>query len=280
VRRDGTALSFEAAGEPPPRLAFLGLRPCDLAAIAVQDRVLLGGPYADPVYRARREGCFLAVANCLRPGGTCFCASWGTGPRAAQGFDLALTELLEADEHVLLVEAGSAAGNDVLARLPVRPASEAHLKAARERLQAAAAAMGRALAVEGLAARLYARYEDAHWDVVGARCLACGNCTQVCPTCFCSSTSDVTDLQGLCAERRRTWDSCFGREFSYIHGGSVRTSPGARYRQWITHKLCTWPDQFGTAGCVGCGRCITWCPVGIDLTVEATATAPPAAPGR
>jgi ferredoxin len=282
IRRDDGAMTFETAGDEPPRLAFFGLRPCDVAAMAVQDRVLRRGPYADPVYAARREGCFVVAANCVRPGGTCFCASLGTGPRAEKGFDLALTELAGdgAGESLLLAEAGSGPGEAVLARLPQRPADEAHLAAARSRLEAAASAMGRTLQVEGLKERLYARHEDPAWDAVGARCLACGNCTQVCPTCFCTSTSDATDLTGGVAERRRHADSCFSLDFSYIHGGSVRTSPGARYRQWITHKLATWVDQFGEPGCVGCGRCITWCPVGIDITAEAAAPGPSRAAGR
>jgi ferredoxin len=102
----------------------------------------------------------------------------------------------------------------------------------------------------------------------------------VCPTCFCSTVTDAADLAGESAERRRTWDSCFSQEFAYVHGGSVRTSGGARYRQWLTHKLATWHDQFGASGCVGCGRCITWCPVGIDITAEARATGADDAPGR
>ncbi|NJL29572.1 MAG: sulfite reductase subunit A, partial [Thermoanaerobaculia bacterium] len=113
--------------------------------------------------------------------------------------------------------------------------------------------------------------EHRRWDDVAARCLACGNCTMVCPTCFCTSVEDTTDLAGNVAERYRQWDSCFTTDFSYLHGGSVRTSAASRYRQWLTHKLSSWHDQFGTSGCVGCGRCITWCPVGIDITEEAGA---------
>jgi Fe-S oxidoreductase len=93
----------------------------------------------------------------------------------------------------------------------------------------------------------------------------------VCPTCFCTTVEDVSDVTGDHAERWRRWDSCFTLGFSYIHGGSIRNSGKARYRQWMTHKLASWIDQFGTSGCVGCGRCITWCPVGIDITEEARA---------
>ncbi len=92
-----------------------------------------------------------------------------------------------------------------------------------------------------------------------------------CPTCFCTTVEDATDLDGATAERRERWDSCFTSDFSYIHGGAVRPSTGARYRHWITHKLAGWVDQFGSMGCVGCGRCITWCPVGIDITAEVRA---------
>ena len=101
------------------------------------------------------------------------------------------------------------------------------------------------------------------------RCLACGSCTSVCPTCFCVTTEDFTDLAAGLSRRVRRWDSCFSVDFTYIHGGNVRTSIAARYRQWLTHKLGSWHEQFGTPGCVGCGRCITWCPAGIDITEEA-----------
>jgi ferredoxin len=118
---------------------------------------------------------------------------------------------------------------------------------------------------------LYQNFEHPRWDEIAARCLSCGNCTMVCPTCFCTNVEDVSDVTGHRAERWRRWDSCFTMSFSYIHGGSVRTSAKARFRQWMTHKLASWIDQFGTTGCVGCGRCIAWCPVGIDLTEEAQA---------
>jgi ferredoxin len=131
--------------------------------------------------------------------------------------------------------------------------------------------MGRALDTSDLKGLLYGNLEHPRWDEVSQRCLTCGNCTLVCPTCFCSTVEDVTDLSGTETERTRRWDSCFSLDHSYIHGGSVRDSGRARYRQWMTHKLATWFDQFGSSGCVGCGRCITWCPVGIDITEEVRA---------
>jgi sulfhydrogenase subunit beta (sulfur reductase) len=271
ARRDGGGFVAEPDSAPLPRYAFVGVRPCDLAAILVQDRVFLGGPFVDPAYRSRRESAFILAVSCGSPGGTCFCTSMGTGPKAGPGFDLALTEVIDGGRHELVVEIGTERGAEVAASAPHRPAEAADLYAARAVLAAAEGEMNHALDTEGLKEILYRHYEDPRWDEVAKRCLACANCTMVCPTCFCATVEDETDLAGAATERRRVWDSCFSQEFSYIHGGSVRTSGGARYRQWITHKLATWLDQFGVSGCVGCGRCITWCPVGIDITAEARA---------
>jgi sulfhydrogenase subunit beta (sulfur reductase) len=250
-----------------PRYALFGVRACELAAIAIQDRVLAGGPYSDPTYKARRDAAFIVAVSCERAGDTCFCASLRTGPRVTTGFDLALTEILEGG-HRFLVETGSMRGVELAAGLPTRPAASEDTAAADALLARAEAGMGRALDTAGLKELLYRNYESPRWEEVAKRCLTCANCTMVCPTCFCASVDDVSDLSGSEAERRRHWDSCFTMDFSYIHGGSVRTSAGARYRQWMTHKFATWQDQFGSLGCVGCGRCITWCPVGIDVTEE------------
>jgi sulfhydrogenase subunit beta (sulfur reductase) len=271
ARKDGGGFVVEPGSAPPPRYAFVGVRPCELAAVLVQDRVFLGGPFVDPAYRSRRESAFILAVSCGSPGGTCFCTSMGTGPKAGPGYDLALTEVIDGGRHDFVVEVGTECGAEVAASAPHRPAEAADLYAARAVLAAAEGVMNHALDTEGLKEILYRHYEDPWWDEVAKRCLACGNCTMVCPTCFCATVEDETDLAGTVTERRRVWDSCFSQEFSYIHGGSVRTSAGARYRQWITHKLATWHDQFGVSGCVGCGRCITWCPVGIDITAEARA---------
>jgi ferredoxin len=248
--------------------AFLGVRACELHAIAIQDKVFMD---TDPLYRAHRERAFLIAVNCGQAGGTCFCVSMKTGPRAESGFDLALTEILEDGRHAFTVEAGSERGSDVLRMLPVEEASTADLEASERCTERAIRQMGRSLDPVGVPELLARNLEHARWDEVASRCLACGNCTLACPTCFCSTVEDTTDLTGDHAERWRSWDSCFTLDFSHLHGGSVRTSTKARYRQWLTHKLSTWHDQFGTSGCVGCGRCITWCPVAIDLTQEVAA---------
>jgi sulfhydrogenase subunit beta (sulfur reductase) len=233
--------------------------------------VLLGDRYPDSVYRARRDGAFIVALNCSLAGGTCFCVSMETGPRAESGFDLALTEILDGKSHFFVVEIGSDRGAQVLAGVARREASAQERGAAEAVVARTAASMGRELQSDGLRDLLLRNLEHPRWDETAARCLTCGNCTMVCPTCFCTSVEDLTDLSGDSAERVRRWDSCFTTQFSHLHGGSVRISSMARYRQWMTHKLATWLDQFGASGCVGCGRCITWCPVGIDLTEEARA---------
>jgi sulfhydrogenase subunit beta (sulfur reductase) len=258
--------------EEAPKYAFIGARSCDLHAIEVQDRTFLKGDYVDPIYRARREQAFIVAVNCAHPDkGTCFCVSMGTGPRATFGFDLALTEVLRGDDHFFVVEPGTMNGADIIQAVPHRPATEVEVDAAALVVEAMAQNMGREMDNTGIKDLLYSNYEHPRWDDVATRCLTCGNCTMVCPTCFCHTTKDIMDLTKTKAERQRKMDVCFTVDFSYLHGGSIRTSPRSRYRQWLTHKLATWIDQFGCSGCVGCGRCITWCPVGIDITEEVRA---------
>ncbi|GED83166.1 4Fe-4S ferredoxin [Streptomyces sp. 6-11-2] len=264
-------LVLTAEQAAPPRYAFLGVRPCDLRAIAIQDRVLTGGTYRDPVYAGRRSGALLIVVECTEPGATCFCVSMGTGPAAGPGYDLVMTEVVDEGGHRFWIRGGSQEGEEILAELPARPADPETRETARADVTAAATRMGRSMPEADLRELMAGTLDAPRWDDVAGRCLTCGNCTMVCPTCFCTTTEDVTDLTGDHAERWRLWDSCFDLDFSHLNGGPVRASARSRYRQWMTHKLGTWYDQFGSSGCVGCGRCIVWCPVGIDITEEAAA---------
>jgi hypothetical protein len=256
------------AGGPVDALAFLGVKSCELAAIRVQDRVFAGDGVADPGYRGRREKVFIVAVTCGSPGGTCFCASMGTGPAVGPGFDLALTELIDGNRHEFSLDVGTDRGEEIIGSIPSRPIEPEDEAAAHRVVEGATARMGRTLEVGGIKELLYRNYRHPRWDDVARRCLACGNCTLVCPTCFCHAVEDASDLAGQTAERWRSWDSCFSLDFARVGTGRVRTSMRSRYRQWLTHKLATWIDQFGTSGCVGCGRCITWCPVGIDITEE------------
>ncbi len=272
ANNDGLAESPDAA---PPRYAFLGVRPCELAAIAIQDRIFLGGSYIDPIYQARREGVFIVAVNCGLAGATCFCVSMDTGPVAHSGFDLALTEVL-TPTHYLLVTLGTPAGAAIMAQVAHRPAGEEEIAQAEAVSAATAAHMGRQVETAGLKELLYDHLRPPNWESAAQRCLSCTNCTLVCPTCFCAAVEDVTSLTGHETERVRLWDSCFNLGYSYIHGGPIRSSVRARYRQWATHKFAYWIDQFGMSGCVGCGRCITWCPAAIDITEELAAIRQPA----
>lgn len=269
ARRTDDSFEIEMPSDDNPRYAFLGVRACELNAIQIQDRVFMGGDFIDPTYQTRREQAFIVAVNCSHAGNTCFCASMDTGPKAITGFDLAMTEVQENGHHYFVVETGSQEGREMLADLPYRAAQPTEIYAAERIIAHTRSTMGRQLNTEGLKDLLYRNTEHVCWDQVAQRCLSCANCTMVCPTCFCMTIEDVTDLTGETAKRVRRWDSCFTTDFSYIHGGSVRDSSKSRYRQWMMHKLATWVDQFGMMGCVGCGRCITWCPVGIDITQEA-----------
>ncbi|HUI43972.1 MAG TPA: 4Fe-4S dicluster domain-containing protein [Terriglobia bacterium] len=274
--REASGFTLKPEAVEAPLTAFLGVRACDLHAVSIQNKVFAGGPYVNIGYKTRLERSFIVAVNCGKAGGTCFCASMNTGPQARSGFDLALTEVLEEGRHYFVGQTGTDRGAELLGDLVTAPAGAHEADAAAAVVERVTGQMGRTLDTTGIKELLYRSYEHPRWADVAARCLTCANCTMVCPTCFCTTVEDVTDLRGEHAERWQKWDSCFTMDFSYIHGGSVRATPRSRYRQWMTHKLATWIDQFGTSGCVGCGRCITWCPVAIDITEEVRAlrTAP------
>jgi NAD(P)H-flavin reductase/NAD-dependent dihydropyrimidine dehydrogenase PreA subunit len=241
----------------------------------VQDRALAAGPFVDDDYRARRANALVVAVQCTRAGATCFCTSMGTGPEVTEGYDLVLTEI----DDGFLVDGGSQEGARLLEQLGADPATPEHEASAAKGVAAARDAMaGQGVVADGLPARLMDRLDHPRWIEVADRCLACANCTMVCPTCFCTSVGAISDLDGAVTQTERRWDSCFNGDFARVAGGNFRPRRQDRYRQWLTHKFATWHDQFGTSGCVGCGRCITWCPVGIDVREELAAIAPPYEP--
>ena len=264
IERTKDGFSVRPALPDEEKVAVLGARACDLAGLAIQDHIFLKGAYRDPYYEARRKGLLVIAVNCTRALATCLCASMETGPRATSWFDLVLTEL----DDSFLIEAGSEVGRELLAELSLTVASKRLVEEATHRIDACARSQVRRVDRSRLPQALYDAHEHPRWDVVAARCLACGNCTMVCPTCFCHRAEEPADLTQQYSEHLRLWDSCFTQEHGYIHGKNIRPTTKDRYRMWLTHKLASWVDQFGTSGCVGCGRCITWCPVGIDLTEE------------
>jgi len=272
-RRNGS-VKISPGEDSAPSYAFLGVRGCELAAIGIQDRALTRDRFADPVYARRRAGVFIVAVQCTQAAATCFCHSAAPWAQVI-AYDLSLTELLDQQPHRFVVQVGSERGREMLSELQHEAAPEEDCKLAQAAVKAAGAQQTRHLETQGLRELLLQNFDHPNWDAVAQRCLTCANCTMVCPTCFCTTVEDTSDLTGDHAERWRRWDSCFTLNFSYIHGGSVRTSPKARYRQWLTHKFSSWIDQFGAPGCVGCGRCITWCPARIDLTRELNAIREP-----
>jgi ferredoxin len=283
AHRSNDKWSFQAPDGPPQPLAVIGVRGCDLRALEIQDQVFLRGPYVDQAYKRRRESLFVVAVNCIRTVPTCFCHSMKCGPGVTGGFDLALTEL----DRSFVVAVGSSQGGEVIAATQWAPCTLDQVERAKrvtaqltEEMNARNlpddsgsndGSKSRSLDTTDLHDLLLSRLDHPRWKQVAERCLACANCTMVCPTCFCSAVEEVSDLAGDHVERQRTWDSCFTAEHSYMNTGAVRKTTASRYRQWLVHKLATWQDQFGVSGCVGCGRCITWCPVGIDLTEEVAA---------
>ncbi|MFL5643856.1 MAG: 4Fe-4S dicluster domain-containing protein [Chloroflexota bacterium] len=262
-RRTPSGVRFSNADPHPAPLALIGVRACELAALGVQDRVLLDGQAIDADYRARRAATFVVAVECATPTSTCFCPSMGTGPEVTSGFDVALTELDEG----YVVRTGSAAGAALVGALDLALADRSALDAAAEVVAGARHAMGDPIDMSA-AKDLAAVPEHPEWAAVAERCLGCTNCTLVCPTCFCTSVVQRSDLDGTTSTEERTWDSCFTDGFAKVAGGTFRPYGKDRYRQWLTHKFSTWWDQFGSSGCVGCGRCIAWCPVGIDIRDE------------
>ena len=270
-RRDGTQVVVESVQPEPQRLAFVGVRACELAALRIQDRAMRAGPLGDADHIARGDAALLVAVECAAAADTCFCTSMGTGPEVQDGADIILSELDEG----FVVRAGTDAGWAVVNGLDLRPAAPVESARAATQVAAVRTAIGDPVPAAGLPARLRAALDHPRWAEVADRCLACANCTLVCPTCFCTSVSVASDLDGVEGTTERTWDSCFSLGFGRVAGdANFRPKVKDRYRQWLTHKFATWWDQFGSTGCVGCGRCIAWCPVGIDVREELLAIAP------
>ena len=267
LHKNGNGWENTSSKTETPSYAFIGVRACELAAIQIQDNIFMRSDFTDPIYRTRRQRVFILAVNCTHPAGTCFCTSMGTGPRAKEMFDLSLTEL----DDVFVLNIGSQIARRMMTGIPFEDASGYILTNVEHRMNHAEQQMRRKLDTSDLPDLILDHLDHPYWNEIGKRCLSCGNCTQVCPTCFCWDTQDEMSLDGKSTKRTRVWDSCFNPGYSHQAGGNTRPTIYSRYRQWLSHKLGTWKQQYGTLGCVGCGRCITWCPAEIDITEEISA---------
>jgi sulfhydrogenase subunit beta (sulfur reductase) len=258
------AVHFKDPENDAEKIAIIGARACDLAALKLQDQHFLSIENTpDPFYAARRHNLFIIAINCTRAVDTCFCSSTGDGPKCHDGFDIVMTEL----DHGFVVASGSQQGQQLIKQLALTDADEQQLSEATQR-EANATQQQRSVPSQNMRDTLFNALDHPQWDDIASRCLSCGNCTSVCPSCFCYSEHAEPTLDGSITEQLREWDSCFTQGHSYMHGITVRHDTKLRYRQWLTHKFAGWHDQYGRSGCTGCGRCITWCPPGIDITQE------------
>jgi len=259
-------LEIKIPDEDDKNFAFFGIRACDIKAMEILKKV-----FSDiKGHELTRRSPLIIGVNCSRPNENCFCHSLGSGPEIKNGADMVITELRDG----LMIETGLDR-IEFLEDIDYVEATEKEFIEKRTVIEGCKDRIKKSVHSGDLSGRIYRNLEDPRWKIVSERCLACGNCTQVCPTCFCTSTFDVIDIpslkrssEGLSGKRLRVWDSCFSTNFARVHGGNFRPSRRARYRHWLSHKFGYWIDQFGMIGCVGCGRCITWCPVGIDVTEE------------
>ncbi|GFP31840.1 hypothetical protein HKBW3S42_00146 [Candidatus Hakubella thermalkaliphila] len=240
-------------------IAF-GLRPCDARAHLLLDKVYLDDRYPDPYYGARRKNITLISLTCTHPQKTCFCTSVGGSPSDREGSDILLTEI----EGGFLAEGVTEKGENILALDLFQNSTKEKEEQAEAVKKRAAESLTLALDLNGIEKRLMDNFENELWSELSAPCLNCGICTYVCPTCYCFNITD--EQRGLCGQRIRTWDSCMYPLFTLeTSGHNPRSLKLQRFRQRFNHKFSYYPSLYGEFLCVGCGRCILSCPVGIDI---------------
>ena len=247
--------------QPQNRQVVFGIRPCDARSFVLLDQVFDGDAWQDGYYLSKRENTTVVAIACSKPGLACFCTSVGGGPFSVEGSDLLLTDL--GQEYLFEVVTNKGA---VLAEAwsEYEEADEGSLCHKAELQATAEAALADRVAIGGIDRRLKGMWDDVFWERLHEKCLGCGICTYLCPTCHCFNIVDEgSDQQG---QRLRLWDSCMFPLFTQqASGHNPRPTGKERWRQRLMHKFCYWVDNYGDVGCVGCGRCVVNCPVNLDL---------------
>lgn len=254
-------IDLDAKTDIGPAVIF-GARPCDAKGFVVYDRVYLGEDYPDPYYRERREKTSIVTLACQSPSAGCFCTSVGGSPSDTEGSDVIMTEL----DNGMYLEAVTDKGDALLAD-PAAGSGESSQAEAKKRQDAVAAQVGKPLGEKGLpdiAIDIFSK--DEFWTEETERCLSCGACTYVCPTCYCFNITDEA-VAGK-GERIRSWDACMFQHFTLEGSGHTpRPLKYQRYRNRVGHKFFYYPEKYsGSIACCGCGRCIRSCPVSIDIS--------------
>jgi len=253
---DGEA---SATAVPAGRRVLFGLHSCDLNALMLMDNVFLGG-YEDPYYRSRRESTLIVGIGCT-PSGTCFCNAWGTD-EVHWGFDIFLTDL----EDRYFVSVRSVEGAELLdSHVETRAINDADTADYQRVIRAFKASFTQQLDTAQLPLLLDAKFDDPVWEELGERCLSCGACSMVCPTCYCFDVKDRLSPDGTEGSRVRSWDSCQFSEFAEVaHGHNFRGSRPSRVKYRYYHKQWGYLSKFERVLCVGCARCERACKAGID----------------
>ncbi|MFC1869905.1 4Fe-4S dicluster domain-containing protein [Chloroflexota bacterium] len=259
--KESEGYRIEPAVPDEHRQLIFGIRPCDAKALAILDPVFKDA-YEDPYYLAKRRNTVLVGLGCTNPGESCFCTSLGIIPGASDNVDLMLTD---TGEHFLMA-AMTPAGQELIASSEgVEEATEADEATARELKEAAESKVTRTLDTKNIGEKLQSSFDDEeYWEKVAAKCISCGICTLLCPTCYCFDINDeVVKKQGA---RFRSWDSCGFSVYTRMPMENPRKEKWRRVRQKVCHKYEFYPMNFDVIACTGCGRCIRLCPVNWDIT--------------
>ena len=243
-------ISVQPIEEPAGKRLIFGGRPCDAASLVILDPILMD-PVRDSRYARKREETTIVTVACSRADGACFCESMGYGPHDETGSDVIF--LPSGDSY--LVRALSDKGRALLSELGLEADAGGEPDAPPQ--------LTRKVSTEGLKDWLDRNFESEKWRDVSINCISCGTCYYLCPTCHCF---DITDEAGVSkGERYRIWDCCSFSGFTQMAGHQPRVGRHARYRQRIMHKFKYTVDNVDLVACVGDGRCIRHCPVGVDI---------------